>query len=193
MCVLWKHAVSVCMVRNSRVCSQHSLPWLPPVSLPHLTQRSSELMSQLAKLRLRGASSDGGHVQEDWAASMDSGHLKWFLVWQIESAGYEISKGRKHSQHIADQWKSWCHAVGQCIEMTPSVMGSSRLSLKKRGAVDQNLITSSKNTGAIVRLLSACGCTGLAHTEGSLPRTEPVPPSGCSSPQSCLRQTANTS
>ena len=115
VCVVWKHAVSP-LCSNSRVCRQHSSPRPPPVSLSVQTQRTSELMSQLAKLRLRGASSDGGHVQEDWAASMDNGQLKWFLVWQIESAGYEISKGRKHSQHIADQWKSWCHAVGQCIE-----------------------------------------------------------------------------
>ena len=64
-------------------------------------------MSQLAKLRLRGARSDGGHAQDDWVASMEDGQLKWYLVWQIESAGYEISKGRKHSQHIADQWKTW--------------------------------------------------------------------------------------
>ena len=111
---------------------------------PSQRRPSQLLMSQVAKLRLRGARSDGGLAQEDWVASMDGGQLKWYLVWQIESAGYEISKGRKHCQHIADQWKSWCQAVSQVIEITPTVMGSSRLSLKKRHAADDALIAESE-------------------------------------------------
>ena len=71
-------------------------------------------------------------MRDDWVAVDCAGSLKWYLVWQLDSAGYVVSRGRKHCQHIADQWRCWVGAVSEIVEVTEREMGTSRLSMLKR-------------------------------------------------------------
>ena len=121
-------------------------------------------MAQLMKLRLRGNAQDGERVQDDFLACLDEHQrLKWYVVWMLGAAGYTVSRGRKHSQIIADSWSSWEKAVALLLDVDASTMGTSRLSLHKRPAEDGSAIAVAEqehwcSSAAVVALFLHWSC-----------------------------------